>query len=156
MDWWWVILIALRGVSPSQDDQWAVRLAELDRTRAVAFEHADPSRLDGVYAEGSRGRRADAETIAAYARRGGRVVGAELTILRCRVMRSSDDRVDLEVVDQLGAARVVWNDGTTTELPRDRPTRRVVTVQRGPQGWRIAASRQATEPARKPSESAGP
>jgi hypothetical protein len=141
MNWWWVILVALRGASPSPDDQWAVRLAELDRTRAVAFERADTARLNDVYVDGSRGRRADAETIGAYARRGGRVVGAELMILQCRVVRSSPDRVKLDVVDQLGAAHVSWNDGTTTELPRDLPSRRELIVVHTPNGWRISESR---------------
>jgi hypothetical protein len=141
MDWLWVLVVALRAVSPLPDDQWAVRLAELDRAREHAFAAADPSLLDAVYAPGSDGRRADAHVIEAYQRRGGRVVGAELRVLSCRTLRDGRDRVHLEVVDQLGTARVEWDDGTTTHLPRDRPSRREIALVRTPQGWRIAESR---------------
>lgn len=141
MDWLWVLLVAVRAVSPADHDQWATRLAELDRGRSAAFADADPGRLDDVYASGSSGRRADTAMIEAYARRDGRVVGAELRILTCRVVRASDDRVRLEVVDQLGPSRVVWGDGTSDGLPRDRPTRREVTMIRTADGWRIAQTR---------------
>lgn len=140
MDWIWVLLVAARGLSPAPDDQWATTLASLDRVRAEAFATGDPSLLDDVYSPGSVGRRADAATIDAYASRGGRVTGAELRILSCHVVRASPDGARLEVVDQLGDARVVWHDGTSTELPRDRPSRRVVTVERTEEGWRISGS----------------
>lgn len=142
MDWLWVLLIAIRGLSPAPDDQWATRLAELDRAREAAFASADPARLDDVYVAGSSGQRADAATIEAYDRRGGRVVGADLMILSCRIVRTSRDRARLEVVDRLARSRVVWDDGTSTDLPRDRPTRRVMTLRRTDAGWRIASSRQ--------------
>jgi hypothetical protein len=141
MNWLWVLIVALRAVSPAPDDRWAVRLAELDRARERAFAAADPSLLDAVYAPGSRGRRADADVIEAYGRRGGRVVGAELRVLSCRTLRDGRDRVRLEVVDQLDTARVEWDDGTATRLPRDRPSRREVTLVRTPQGWRVASAR---------------
>ena len=141
MDWLWVLIVAVRAVSPAADDQWAARLAELDHARGRAFSSADPTLLREVYAPGSRARRADAATIDAYAARGGRVVGAELMILRCRVVSSSPARVRLEVVDQLAAARVEWDDGPTTRLPRDLPSRREVALVRTGQGWRIAETR---------------
>jgi hypothetical protein len=147
MDWLWVLLVAIRGVSPAPDDRWASRLAALDRVRAEAFATADAGRLDDVYARGSGALRADAATIASYARRDGRVVGAELRVLSCHVVQASDDRVRLDVVDQLGAARVVWGDGTSSDLPRDQPTRRRVTVVRTSDGWRIASTG-LVEPAR--------
>ncbi|MCW2838699.1 MAG: hypothetical protein JWR55_182 [Aeromicrobium sp.] len=140
MDWIWLLLVAVRALSPSADDQWATRLTELDRVRAEAFAQADLSRLDDVYVADSRARRADAASIGAYARRDGRVTGAELRILSCHVVRSSSDRTQLDVTDQLGDARVVWGDGSLTDLPRDRPTRRLVTLERTPDGWRIAGS----------------
>lgn len=142
MDWLWVLLIAARGLSTAPEDRWSTRLAELDHAREAAFASADPVRLDDVYVAGSSGRRADAATIEAYDRRGGRVVGADLRILRCRIVRASRDRVQLEVVDRLARSRVVWDDGTSTDLPRDRPTRRVMTLRRTDAGWRIASSRQ--------------
>ena len=141
MDWLWVIIVAVRAVSPLPDDQWAARLGELDHVRGRAFASADPTLLDGVYTHGSRARRADADLIEAYARRGGRVVGAELRVLSCLTLHGERDRVRLEVVDQLDAARVEWDDGTSTRLPRDRPSRREIALVRTAQGWRIAESR---------------
>lgn len=146
MDWLWVLIVAIRAVSPAPDDQWATRLGELDRVRAEAFATADPRRLDDVYADGSRARRADAASIEAYARREGRVVGAELRILTCRIIGETPDRVRLEVVDQLGPTTVVWSDGTSRSLPRDQPSRREVIVVRTDEGWRIAGSRPIAAP----------
>nr|MCW2729073.1 hypothetical protein [Aeromicrobium sp.] len=141
MDWLWVLLVAIRGLSPAVDDQWATRLTILDRARAEAFASADPSRLDAVYVPGSDGLQEDAAVIGAYAQRDARVVGAELRVLSCRVVRVSRDRVRLEVVDQLGPSRVVWDDGASADLPRDRPSRRRVTLARTSEGWRISDSR---------------
>ena len=142
MDWLWVILVAIRGASPAPDDQWATRLAELDRVRAEAFATGDTSLLRDVYTADSRGLRADRRVIAAYARRDGRVQGAQLRVLSCRVERQDGDRVVLDVVDQLAPARVAWGDGSSTRLPTDRPTRRTVTLRRTHAGWRIDASGQ--------------
>ena len=49
-------------------------------------------------------------------------------------------RVWLEVVDRLGA-RIVWTDGSVTALPRDEPTRRVISLVRTTEGWRISGAR---------------
>jgi hypothetical protein len=145
MDWLWVLLVATRALSPSPDDQWAVRLAGLDQVRERAFATGDPALLDDVYVAGSSARRSDARLIEAYRSRDGRVVGAELRVLSCRVVRADASRVRLEVVDRLAPATVRWGDGTTTDLPRDRPTRRSVTLVRSGDDdtapWRIAGSR---------------
>lgn len=89
---------------------------------------------------GSRLRSTDADAIGAYAVRSATVVGAELWILSCRVVSSSADKVRLDVVDQLGSATVRWEDGSSRELPRDRPTRRTVTLVHTSAGWRIASA----------------
>lgn len=138
MDWLWVLIAAVRALSPAPEDEWATRLSQLDETRAEAFAATDPDALDGVYVRGSEALRSDAATIADYRRRGGRVVGADLRVISCRVLAASSSRARLQVVDRLGAARVVWADGSTTELPRDEPSRRVITLVRTSEGWRIA------------------
>lgn len=138
-----MLLVALRGVSPAPDDQWVTRLAALDAVRAEAFTTADPDLLGEVYTPRSAARRADAAAIGDYAARGGRVVGAGLRVLAGRVVEQSERRVRLDVVDQLPPARVEWADGSVTVLPRDRPTRRSITlVLAGGDGdWRIARVR---------------
>lgn len=141
MDWLWTIILTMRQASDEPADRWATRLAALDQERAAAFADADVSRLEDVYVAGSEAMRADATTIRSYARRDGRVVGAELRVLTCRVVRSSPDRAVLDVVDVLAPSRVEWADGTSTSLPRDNPSPRRVTLLRTPDGWRMVASR---------------
>jgi hypothetical protein len=140
MDWLWVLIAAVRAVSPAPEDEWATRLSQLDGVRAEAFATKDPSALDGVYVRGSQALRADVATIADYRNRGGRVVGADLRVISCRVLAASSSRAQLEVVDRLGPARIVWADGATMELPRDEPSRRVITLVRTTEGWRIAGA----------------
>ena len=137
MDWLWVLIVAVRSASPVPADHWAWTLAELDHDRATAFARVDPALLDRVYVRGSEARTADAATIADHRRRGARVVGAELRILSCRVLSSSGSRIRLDVVDRLARARVVWDDGSTTMLPHDEPSRRIVTLVRTAEGWRV-------------------
>lgn len=139
MDWLWVLITLARQISPDPDDQWASRLAALDSVRGRAFAAAEPELLGDVYLAGSPAMASDASIIKAYARRDARVTGAELRILSCVVMSSSRDRVRLDVVDVVGRAEVQWSDGTSTALPRDEPSERIVTLQRTPDGWRIAS-----------------
>lgn len=138
MDWLWVLIAAVRAVSPAPEDEWATKLSELDEVRAEAYAKTDIGLLDGVYVRGSRASAVDSALIGNYRDRGGRVVGAELRILSCRVLAASSSRTRLEVVDRLGPARIVWADGSTTALPRDEPSRRVITLERTAEGWRIA------------------
>lgn len=137
MDWFPVLIAAVTSLLGSDDLRWAGVLGGLDDVRARAFAHADPQLLDQVYASTSTGRADDAAIIRDYASRGARVLGADLVLVSCRVRSLTPQRVSLDVVDRLGAARVAWADGTIRELPRDRPTRRVVTLVRTPAGWRI-------------------
>lgn len=142
MDWLWLLIAVLRSGSPEPADQWAATLAGLDHARAEAFAAAEPRLLDGVYVHGSAAQRADAAMITDYDRRGGRVEDAELRILSCRVVEESGSRVRLDVVDRLDSdATVQWRDGSTSSLPDDQPSRRVVTLAHTAEGWRIAGTR---------------
>jgi hypothetical protein len=138
MDWLWMLIAAVRAVSPAPEDQWAARLSQLVEVRAEAFATTETGFLDGVYVRASRALAVDAASIAAYRHRGGRVVGAELRVISCRVLAASASHARLDVVDRLGPARVVWADGSATALPRDEPSRRVITLVRTTEGWRIA------------------
>ena len=137
MNWLSVLLTLLASLASSPQVHWTAVLGDLDEARAAAFSAGDPSLLDRVYARGASGREVDAATIRAYARRGGRVTGAQLMLLSCRLDESSSRRVRLAVVDRLGAARVVWADGSSRSLPRDLPTKHRVTLVRTAEGWRI-------------------
>ncbi len=137
MNWLSVLLAVLGSLVATPDLQWAGVLGGLDHARAAAFASGDPSLLDQVYAPTSAGAETDAAAIRAYERRGGRVDGADLTLLSCRLDESSPRRVRLVVVDQLAEARVVWSDGSSRSLPRDLPTEHRITLVLTHDGWRI-------------------
>ena len=137
MNWLSILIALISSLASSPQLHWAGVLGDLDEARAAAFSAGDPALLDRVYAPTSSGRKVDAATIQAYAKRGGHVAGAELTLLSCRVRDSSPRRVRLVVVDRLAAARVVWTDGSARALPRDLPTKHVITLVRTSDGWRI-------------------
>ncbi|MGB9013114.1 MAG: hypothetical protein WCB95_09695, partial [Aeromicrobium sp.] len=118
----------------------ARELAALDRVRATAFASADPALLADVYVAGSPLQDVDALTIAHYRSRGGRVVGAVLQVSQCRELERTAATIGLEVVEALGPSLVRWDDGGATALPRDRPTRRQITLRHTADGWRISGS----------------
>ena len=137
MNWLSALLALLSSLASSPTVHWAGVLGELDHARAAAFAAGDTSLLDRVYVRGSASAGVDAAAIRAYAKRGGRIAGAELTLLSCRVEDSSPRRVRLVVVDQLATAKVIWADGSSRMLPRDLPTKHRITLVRTPDGWRI-------------------
>jgi hypothetical protein len=137
MNWLSVLLALLGSLVPSADLHWVGVLTDLDHARAAAFSAGDPSLLNRVYTRDSPGRDVDSSTIKAYAGRGGRITGAELTLLSFRVLHSSKRRVQVVVIDRLAAARVVWADDSSRSLPRDLPTKHVITLVRMSAGWRI-------------------
>ena len=141
MTWWWLLVLALRAAMPiDTHDGCATELAALDRVRATAFASAEPAMLAKVYEAGSPLQDLDARTIANYRARGGHVVGALLQISQCREVKRTSAVIRLDVVDALGPAVVRWDDGGVTPLPRDRSTRRQITLRHTADGWRISGS----------------
>ncbi len=142
MTWWWLLVIVVRAALPiDAHGGCASELAALDRVRTAAFASADPALLDRVYdEEDSPLRDVDARAIADYRARGGRVVGAQLQISQCREVERTAAVIRLDVVDALGPAVVRWDDGDVTPLPRDRSTRRQITLRHTADGWRISGS----------------
>ncbi|MDR7087220.1 hypothetical protein J2X11_002059 [Aeromicrobium panaciterrae] len=137
MDWILAWVAAIAALAGSDEVHWAGVLGELDDVRAQAFANADPALLSEAYVRASSARKADAALIRDYRSRGAQVVGADFIVLSCKVKSASADRVSLIVVDRLAPAHVEWDDGTTRRLPRDLPTRRVVTLILTSHGWRI-------------------
>lgn len=137
--WWtWIALALARLAGDPGDDVWLERLVALDQVRAVAVADADAARLTDVYVAGSGVLAADQRVVAGYRDRGARVVGGGIDVWWFRVRSTGPDHGVVEVVDQARPARVVWSDGTWRALPRDLPTRRLVTLVRTDDGWRIA------------------
>lgn len=141
MTWWWLLVIALRAAVPAHaPGDCAAELAALDRVRATAFAAADPAKLEQVYADHSPLLEVDARTISDYRARRGRVAGALLLITRCREIERTATLIRLEVDEVLGPVVVRWDDGGSTLLPRDRSTRRQITLRLDAEGWRISGS----------------
>ena len=119
-------------------------LRRLDDARAAAFASGRPAALAHSYLPGSGVLRRDRAVLDAYARRGLRVHGADLRLLRVRVLARGHRRVVLRVVDRLGPATVTARAGAALALPRDHPTVHRLVLRRTDPGWRIAGVRALT------------
>jgi hypothetical protein len=131
----WLLAAMLGG---SGDDPECLLLGGLDAVRTQAFAAGDEDLLGDVYAD-ERAARADTDVLRSYRERGLRLEGMLLVRESCRVTARSRQRVTLEVVDRLGPTSVRTEDGRRQDLPRDRPTRRTVALERVGDVWRVAA-----------------
>lgn len=134
----WLLSAWLGG---SSDDAACLVLGGLDAVRTQAFVSGEETRLRDVYVD-RRAARADVEVMRSYDERGLRLKGMLLVRESCRVTERSAHRIELDVVDRLGATWVRTAAGARRELPRDRPTRHVVVIERRGDVWRVAAVRQ--------------
>jgi hypothetical protein len=134
MSLFWLLAAWLGGAGDAE----CLVLGGLDAVRAEAFVTADADRLRDVYVDG-RAARADADVLRSYRERGLRLGGMVLVRESCRVAERSRNRVTLDVVDHLGPTWVFTADGRRRDLPRDRPTRRTVALERVGDVWRVAA-----------------
>ena len=135
MGLFWLLAAWLGG---ADDDPECLLLGGLDAARAWAFVADDEGRLGAVYSD-ERAARADIEVLRSYGERGLRLEGMLLLRESCRVTARSRQRVTLDVVDRLGPTSVRTEDGRRQDLPRDRPTRRTVVLERVGDVWRVAA-----------------
>lgn len=132
------LLWLLAGWLGGADDAECLLLGGLDVLRTEAFVAGEVDRLSDVYAD-ERAARADADVLRSYRERGLRLGGMVLVRDSCRVTERSRHRVTLDVVDHLGPTWVQSADGRRRDLPRDRPTRRTVVLERVGDVWRVAA-----------------
>jgi hypothetical protein len=113
-------------------------LAGWDRRRAAAWRLGSTRRLADLYVAGSAAGTRDVTSLRGYLRRGYRVSGMRMQLLRVAVLARAPDRWRLAVTDRLVGATVL-RDGRRTALPRDSATRHLVTLMRGGDGrWRVA------------------
>ena len=135
MSLFWLLAGWLGG---ADGDAECLLLGGLDVVRTQAFVAGRVDRLSDVYVD-DRAARADAEVLRSYRERGLILGGMVLVRESCRVIERSRHRVTLDVVDHLGPTWVQTADGRRRELPRDRPTRRTVVLERVGNAWRVAA-----------------
>jgi hypothetical protein len=116
-------------------------LRRLDAARAVAWLRGDPALLGRVYATPSPALRRDQRALSGYLHRGLVVRGVHLRFARVQLLARRPRLVTLRLIDRLGAMTAVDEGGERMRLPRDQPTRHVLTLQRTVDRWRIAAVR---------------
>jgi hypothetical protein len=136
MSLFWLLAAWLGG---ADDDAECLLLGGLDVVRTEAFVTGDVNRLRDVYVD-EPAVRADADVLRSYRERGLQLDGVVLVRDSCRVTERSRQRVTLEVVDHLGPTWVKTADDRR-DLPRDRPTRRSVVLERVGEVWRVGAVR---------------
>jgi len=137
MGLFWLLAAWLGG---ADDDVECLVLGGLDVVRTEAFITGEVARRRDVYVD-ERAAHADAVVLRSYRDRGLRLDGMVLVRESCRVTDRSPRRVRLDVVDHLGPTWVQAADGRRRDLPRDRPTRRIVVLERVGDVWRVAAVR---------------
>ena len=120
---------------------WRAVLVGLDAQRERAFATADPSVLRQVWATDAPANAQDgaAVTTLRASRRTARGVRHEVTSAAPLVVRP--DRVELSVVQRLGALQVLEGGRVLERRPAGPEVRCTVVLARGRQGWRIAEVR---------------
>lgn len=131
--WWMAMVIGGADGGPP-----CLVLGGLDLARTQAFVTDDDAGLRDAYVD-DLAARADLAVLRSYRERGLRLEGMLLVRESCRVAARSPRHLTLDVVDRLGPTRVRTADGHERDLPRDRPTRRSVVLERTDDGWRVAS-----------------
>ncbi|WP_395659738.1 hypothetical protein [Nocardioides sp.] len=109
-----------------------------DARRAQAWAAGDVADLRGLYTPRSAAGRADAAMLRAWQARGLRVEGLRMQLLAVRVRARTPTRLELDVTDRLADGVVAPGPEA---LPRDRPSRHLVTLRRVAGEWRVASVR---------------
>ncbi|WP_197025268.1 hypothetical protein [Nocardioides sp. URHA0032] len=107
-----------------------------DERRAAAWARGDVAGLRSLYAPGSVAGRRDATMLRAWSARGMRVSGLRMQLLRVHVRARTPAALVLEVTDRVAGGIAV--PGLLT-LPRDLPTRHVVTLRQLEGEWRVCS-----------------
>lgn len=114
-------------------------LTAIDRRRQRAWSSGDPTMLATVYTPGSAVLAADRRMLHAYAARGLLLSAVHMRYLSVAVRERAPGMVRLLVVDELAPLSVSAPGATALPLPRDLPTRQLITLRWSGREWRIAA-----------------
>lgn len=115
-------------------------VAEWDARRSAAWAQGDVAALRELYTATSPTGRADAQMLAAYVDRGLRVDGLATQVLALEVLDEGAEELTVRVTDRV-VGGVVTGDGTSTPLPRDRPTTRTLALRRVDGVWLVVSVR---------------
>jgi hypothetical protein len=128
---------------PAADPRVGEAIAALrgwDERRASAYASGDGRALRGLYAPGSGAGAADQRLLRSYAERGLVVRGMATQLLAVEPMELEERRLVLRVRDRLVGA-TADGDRTKVALPSDRPSTRVVTLERHRGVWVVSSVR---------------
>jgi hypothetical protein len=143
--------VAPAGESPPVADSSAELpasdvLRAWDRARARAFATDDAAALRRLYVPGSAAGTADVGLLRGYRRRGLRVEGMRMQLLRLTVREATPGVLRLRVTDRLVGAVAVGHR-VREPLPRDQASTRLLVLRRGQDGrWRIVSVRESSPP----------
>ena len=129
-----LLLPAVLALGPAPADV----LHAWDERRAAAWEHGDAAGLRSLYTDGSVAGRRDVAMLRAWSGRGLRVGGLRTQLLRVDARARTPYRLVLGVTDRVAGGVAVPG---RVALPRDRPTRHVVTLRRVAGEWRVSSVR---------------
>jgi hypothetical protein len=126
------------AVEPAARVDWSAVLAALDQTRSAAFAEADDDALDDVYAAGSPALARDSELSSQLRASGHTAEGVRLVPTSVEVVKSTDRRVVLRVVDVMPPYELVGAGGAvSSSRPGRGPARWVVTLVREGPAWQV-------------------
>ena len=142
---------AAAPVPPPVPARSAVVAADLlrgwDERRARAWASGDVEALRSLYTPGSVAGRVGRRMLREWLARGLRVRGLRMQLVAVRVRESARDRAVLLVIDRL-AGGVAVGRGVRVALPRDRLSRRTVTLRRVAGEWLVDSVVGQASPAR--------
>lgn len=115
-------------------------LHEWDAARSLAWEHADPVALEGLYLPRSTAGVEDVALLKRYAARGVRLRGIRMQVLSARIVVKRETRMQLVVVERFAGAHAETASGARS-LPAGRPVRRIIDLRRYSGRWLVAAVR---------------
>jgi hypothetical protein len=119
-----------------------------DAERADAWARGSLQRLAALYLPGSGAGRADVRLLGRYRARGYVVAGMRTQVLALDVLEHRPGRWTVRVTDRLAAAVAIREGAAPQVLPRDRSSRRVVTLLSAGDGrWRVGSVLDAATPA---------
>jgi hypothetical protein len=111
-----------------------------DAERAEAWARGSLPRLAALYLPGSAAGRADVRLLERYRARGYVVAGMRTQVLALDVLEHRPGRWTLRVTDRLAAAVAIRAGAAPQVLPRDRSSRRVLTLLSAGDGrWRVGS-----------------
>jgi len=109
-----------------------------DDQRARAWADGDVVALRQLYTPGSAAGRTDVAMLRAWRSRGLRVTGLRMQLLAVEVRARTPARMVLDVTDRLAGGVAVPG---RVALPRDQPSRHVVTLRLVAGEWRVSRVR---------------